>query len=269
MTTRQLLLSTWDWDPLLIAGCIAALFFYAIICRLKFSRKSVFFIIGVVLFFLALGSPINFLSKGILFSAHMLQHLMLVLMVPPLILLGLPNTRNHRDILSYVPWVKHPLVAWLSGVGAMWFWHVPAFCDAAASNELIHAVQTFTLLFLGMLFWRPIVGPRVEERLSPLIGILYLFSACIGCSLLGIWITFAPVSVCPVFMSPTASPGILAMIRDDWGLTPAMDQQIGGLLMWVPPCFVYLGAILVLLSRFYRLPRKAVPFPPKKGARNE
>lgn len=256
MTTREFLLSAWDWNPLLIAGCIATLFFYAILYGLKFSRKSAFFVMGAILFFLALASPINFLARGILFSAHMIQHLLLVLIVPPLLLLSLPNTPNHRHILALVPWIKHPLVAWLSGVGAMWFWHVPAFCDAAASNELIHTVQTFSLLFLGLLFWRPIVGPRVEERLSPLAGILYLSSACIGCSLLGIWITFAPVSVCPVFMNPTASPGILAMIRSDWGLTPAIDQQVGGLLMWVPTCLVYLGAILVLLARFYGCPPK-------------
>jgi cytochrome c oxidase assembly factor CtaG len=138
----------------------------------------------------------------------------------------------------------------------MWFWHVPAFCDAAASNELIHTLQTFSLLLLGILFWRPIVGPHIEERLSPLAGILYLFTACIACTLLGIWISFSPVSVCPVFMRP-ADPGVLPLIQG-WGLSPASDQQIGGLLMWVPTCLVYLGAILFLLRRFYRQPGKVV-----------
>jgi cytochrome c oxidase assembly factor CtaG len=143
----------------------------------------------------------------------------------------------------------------------MWLWHIPALCDAAASSKSIHSIQTFSLLILGTLFWKPIVGPRIEERLSPLTGIPYLFTACIACSLLGIWIAFAPVSVCPVFMNPTAPPEVLAMIHDQWGLTPAMDQQIGGLLMWVPACLVYLGAILVLLGRFYRRSKHVVPFP--------
>ena len=105
------------------------------------------------------------------------------------------------------------------------------------------------------------MGPRMEERLSPLAGIPYLFTACIACSLLGIWIAFAPVSVCPVFMAPIAPPGVLAMIRNQWGLTPAMDQQIAGLLMWVPACLVYLGAILILLGRFYSRSKHIVPFP--------
>jgi len=261
MTLRQLLLSTWDWNLLLIAGCIAALFFYAILCKLKFSGKSVFFINGVVLFFVALDSPISFLAKGTLFSAHMIQHLLLVLMIPPLLLLGLPAP-SHRPILSLASWIKHPLAAWVSGAGAMWFWHIPAICDAAASNEFIHTLQTFSLLFLGILFWRPIVGPHIEERLSSLTGILYLFTACIACTLLGIWISFSTLSVCPVFMRPE-DPSVSPLIQG-WGLTPALDQQIGGLLMWVPTCLVYLGAILFLLYRFYRQPGKVVSFPSKE-----
>ncbi len=261
MTTRQWLLSTWDGNIPLIVGCIAALFFYAILCKLKFSGKSILFTIGVILFFIALDSPISFLAKGTLFSAHMIQHLLLVLIVPPLLLLGLP-VPPHRHILSLARWIKLPLVAWFSGVGAMWFWHIPAFCDAAASNEFIHSLQTFSLLFLGILFWRPIVGPRTEERLFPLTGILYLFTACVACTLLGIWISFSSVSVCPIFMHP-ANPSILPLIQG-WGLTPASDQQIGGLLMWVPACLVYLIAILFLLRRFYHQHGNAVPFPSKE-----
>ncbi|HXL72100.1 MAG TPA: cytochrome c oxidase assembly protein [bacterium] len=253
MTTREFLLSAWDWNPLLIAICVGAFFIYDRLCRWSLSGRTASFITGMVLSFLALASPINFLANGILFSAHMFQHLLLVLIVPPLFLLGMPINQTHgRVSRRFIPWGNHPLIAWFSGVGVMWFWHIPALCDAAASNKPVHLLQIFSLLVLGVLFWRPIVGPRIEERLSPLAGILYLFSACIGCSLLGIWITFAPVSVCPVFMNSTAPSGVLAMIHDEWGMTPAMDQQIGGLLMWVPACLVYLGASLALLGRFYR-----------------
>ena len=248
----------------MIAGCVAALFFYAILCRLKFSSKTLFYIAGVALFFIALDSPISFLAKNILFSAHMIQHLLLVLIVPPLILLGLPHPSDRRNLFRLPSKLKHPLVAWLCGVGVMWFWHVPTLCDAAASNELIHTLQTFSLLFLGMLFWRPILDPRTEERLSPLAGIPYLFTACLACTLLGIWLTFSPLSTCPVFMAPTASPELLALLRDQLHLTPAVDQQIGGLLMWVPACLVYLGAILFLLGRLYRPIESVSPSRPEK-----
>jgi cytochrome c oxidase assembly factor CtaG len=256
MTTGQFLSSGWNWNPLVVAACFVTAYLYGLACHWKFRRKSFFFLAGLVVFFLALASPLDLLARGVLFSAHMFQHLLLVLIVPPLLLLGLPVLGDHIHIRGGVlPWGSHPLVAWFSGVGAMWFWHVPAFCNAAATNGPAHALQTLSLLFLGALFWQPLVGPRMEQRLSPLVGIPYLFSACIACSLLGIWISFAPLGVCPVFMNPVDKLDLLPMIRG-WGVTPAADQQIGGLLMWVPACLVYLGAILGLLGRFYRRPEK-------------
>jgi putative membrane protein len=255
MTTHEFLLTAWDWNPVVFVACVTTLFLYGLSCRWKFSSKSLFFLAGLVLLFLALDSPISFLARGTLFSAHMLQHLLLVLIVPPLLLMGLPAAGAHGQISGrLLPWGNNPLIAWFSGVGAMWIWHVPALCDAAASNGSVRVLQTISLLFLGVLFWRPIVSARNEDRLSPLAGILYLFTACVACSLLGIWITFASVGICPVYMNPVDPLGLLPMIRNDWGLTPTADQQIGGLLMWVPACLIYLGAILVLLSRTYRRP---------------
>ncbi len=258
MTIRQFLLSAWDWNTWLILLCVAGLLLYGLISRWVFSGRSLYFFSGTVVFFLTLASPLNVLARGYLFSAHMLQHIILILIVPPLLLLGLPYFPSHQGLLGrFTAGGRHPLISWFAGVGAMWLWHVPAFCDAAVSSKGVHAFQTFTLLFLGALFWEPLVGPRREDRLSPLMGIPYLFSACITCSLLGIWITFAPVGVCPVFMNPEDRWGILPLLRAT-GLTPAADQQIGGLLMWVPACLIYLTAIMALLSCFYRYPKEAM-----------
>lgn len=264
MTPIQWFTSAWDWNVLLMAGCTAALFFYALLCDLKFSGRAFFFLAGVLFFFLALDSPISSLAQGILFSAHMLQHLLLVLIVPPLVWLGMPPVKKRLFPFELPSWARHPMVEWIAGTGVMWFWHVPFFCDAAVTNAAVHAFQIFSLLLLGLLFWKPILNPWVGERLRPLPGILYLFTACIACTLLGIWISFSPVSVCPVFMSPADPRGLLPLLRDQWHLTPAIDQQIGGLLMWVPTCLVYLGAILVLLGRFYRRPGQVAPIPSKK-----
>jgi putative membrane protein len=87
-----------------------------------------------------------------------------------------------------------------------------------------------------------------------LIGVLYLFSACVGCTILGIILTFAPLGVCPVFLHPVDRLGILPLLQSGWGLTPGKDQQLGGLLMWVPPCFVYLCGIFGLFARWYAGP---------------
>jgi putative membrane protein len=104
---------------------------------------------------------------------------------------------------------------------------------------------------MGFAFWWPIIGPWTRQRLSPLAGVVYLFSACLGCTVLGIIITFSPVEVCSIYLHPLDRLGILPLIQDDWGLTPAKDQQLGGLLMWVPACLIYFCGIIGLLARWY------------------
>ena len=108
---------------------------------------------------------------------------------------------------------------------------------------------------MGSLFWWQVLAPRDEQRLSPPAGIAYLFTACTACSVLGIILTFAPVSICPVYQHPVDRLGILETIRGNWGLTSDRDQQIGGLLMWVPMCAIYLAAILAQLARWHSSPQ--------------
>jgi cytochrome c oxidase assembly factor CtaG len=115
----------------------------------------------------------------------------------------------------------------------------------------IHRLQYVSLLLMGFAFWWPIIGPWSKQRLSPLAGIIYLFSACIGCTVLGIIITFAPVEVCSIYLHPLDRLGILPLIQNQWGLTPAKDQQLGGLLMWVPACLIYFCGIFGLFVRWH------------------
>jgi len=256
MTTRQFLLSAWDWNPWLIALCVAALLIHGARHSFVFTHKTGWLLAGLATFFLTLASPVDALANGYLFSAHMLQHLLLLLVVPPLILLGLPLTPVaggfHR-----APWqwlngiLRHPAATWLLGVGGMWFWHAPALCNAAVANEWVHRLQYVSLLLMGFAFWWPISGPRNQHRLAPLPGMIYLFSACLGCTVLGIIITFSPLEVCSIYLHPVDRFNLLPVIRDQWGLTPAKDQQLGGLLMWVPACLIYFCGILGLFSRWH------------------
>ena len=137
----------------------------------------------------------------------------------------------------------------------MWLWHAPTLCNAAATSRTVSAIQTTSLLIMGSVFWWQVLAPREEQRLSPPAGIVYLFTACTACSVLGIILTFAPVSICPVYQHPVDRLGILSTIRGDWGLTSDRDQQIGGLLMWVPMCAIYVTAILAQLARWHSCPR--------------
>jgi putative membrane protein len=249
MTTKELLLGAWDPGVAVPLLCVLAIVGYALRFRDRIGVRGVFFGLGVSLFFLALASPIGALARGYLFSAHMLQHLLLMLAVPPLLLLGLP-----RDPDADRPrrWgAVESVGSWLAGVGAMWFWHVQTFCNAAAVSPTVQWLQTGSLLVMGVAFWRPILAPRISDRLPPLAGIVYLFAACVGCTILGIIVTLSPVEVCSVYMHPVDSRGLLPLLREDWGLSCRADQELGGLMMWVPACFVYAAAVLATLGRYY------------------
>jgi len=247
MTTGQFLLTGWTWGGASLPLGAGALACY--LAKFGLNRRFAYFAAALGLALATLMSPINALADGYLFSAHMLQHIILLLVVPALVLLSLPRSRS----LAMRPRaIGHPLFGWIAGVGAMWFWHAPALCNAAISSRPVHALQTVSLLMLGCVFWRQILAPRENERLSPPAAVLYLFSACVTCSILGIILTFSPVTVCSIYAMPPADRfGLLPTIRAGWGLTPERDQQIGGLLMWVPMCLIYLSAILAQIARWF------------------
>lgn len=250
MTTYQFFTTAWTWNSIVIAlGAIASIGYF-----LGFGQRGrpLYFVAAVVLFLLSFISPFGALAYGYLFSAHMAQHIVLVLIVPALFLLSLPRSFSLGPPLTYL---THPLIGWVAGVGAMWLWHAPTLCDAAATSSAVSTLQSASLLFMGSVFWWQVLAPREQQRLSPPAGIAYLFTACTACSVLGIIITFAPVSICPVYQHPVDRLGMLGTIRGNWGLTSDRDQQIGGLLMWVPMCAIYLVAILAQLARWHSSPQ--------------
>src|SRR5499427_4916712 len=250
MTTQQFLTSAWTWNTAVLIAAAAALIAY--VWAFSMNRRIVYLLAGVAVFMLTLVSPLNALAAGYLFSAHMLQHILLLLIVPALLLMSLPSWVS----LGSRSWfVANPFIGWISGVGAMWLWHARPLCNAAVSSQLVNAFQISSLLLLGTIFWRQIIAPREDERMSPPGAVLYLFSACVACSILGILITFSPVSVCPIYAQPAADHlGVLNLVQSSWGITPDKDQQIGGLLMWVPMCLVYLTAIIAQLARWFAHP---------------
>ncbi len=206
---------------------------------------------------LAFVSPIGVLADGYLFSAHMVQHLLLLLVVPLFFVLSLPRPQveqvvNHSKLAGLRSYVAHPMLGWVAGLGMMWLWHVPSLCSAATQSSPLGWLRTITFLGAGLAFWWPIYTPVRRFRLEPLLGVIYLFSACVGCTLLGIYITFTTISVCPAFANPVDRVGILTALYQA-GFTPMVDQQLGGLLMWVPPCSLYVCAIIGVMCRWYAM----------------
>ena len=255
MTTRTLLVSLWDPWPAPALLCLVALGFYGVRYRDRPSSRAAYFVGAVAVFFLALASPIGVLARGYLFSAHMLQHLLLLLVVPPLILMGLPRDPAADAVSTGQAPPRRALRyggPWLAGVGGMWLWHERTLCNAAALRPSVQCLQTVSLLAMGVAFWLPILSPRARDRFPAFAGIFYLFAACVACTVLGILVTFSPVEVCSIYARPIDKLGVLPLLRDGWGLSCSGDQQLGGLMMWVPTCLVYVAAILATLARYYR-----------------
>jgi cytochrome c oxidase assembly factor CtaG len=256
VTTAEFLGSAWQPAPVAASVGLAALTFYGWRFRGRLTPRALSFGAAVTLFWLAQASPVAALAHGYLFSAHMLQHLILLLAVPTLALIGLP-----RETAGHVP--SRPATAppasrrnlslgpWLAGVGAMWLWHERSLCDAAAIRPAVEGLQVASLLSAGLVFWWPLLRPRLCRRLDPFPAVLYLFSACLACSVLGILITFSPIEVCNSYAHPVDRIGVLPLLRRGWGLSASVDQEVGGLMMWVPTCLVYLSAILAVLARHY------------------
>jgi putative membrane protein len=233
----------WDWEPSVVIGCAALAIGYIAIVRQRGFHRAPYFLMGVALLFLDLVSPIDTLADRYLFSAHIVQHFLLALVIPPLLLLGTPAFELGA-LCKVERAIGRPPVSWLLGVGTMLAWHIPALFNAALANDGLHIVQHLSFLVTGTIFWWPILGPLEDRHLPPLGAVSYLFSACVCCSLLGAFLTFGPVRLYPAYAGY-------------WGLDPKSDQQLGGMLMWVPGCFVYLSAILSTVMRWYRAERAA------------
>lgn len=241
----------------MLIGCAALIALYAWAVRFRFSQRAAAWLTGVLLLFLALVSPLDALADKYLFSVHMAKHILFVLVIPALLLIGLPagpldRLLRKRRVAVTERFLRLPVVAWSAGVGAMALWHIPFVFNEASSHAPVHIVEHLSLLAGGTVFWWPILAPRLDSRMPPVPqGAAYLFTACLACTSIGVVITFAPNLLYSTYSHPVDTYGILPMIRDRWGISAAMDQQIGGLLMWVPACLVYLTAIMAMFARWY------------------
>jgi putative membrane protein len=247
----------WDFKPSVVIGCCALLAAYLYATRGRVQGRAAAWFTGAGLIFLSLCSPADELADKYLFCVHMAKHILFVLVVPALLLIGIPGEAveralQYKTIRAAERTLRQAPVCWLAGIGAMLFWHIPAFFNAALANEPLHIAEHLSLLIGGTIYWWPVLSPLPESRLRPVPqAAAYLFTSCLACTLMGIGITFAPHLLYPAYAHPSDAAGLLPLIRGDWGISAAMDQQIGGLLMWVPGCLIYLTAIMGMFARWY------------------
>jgi putative membrane protein len=210
------------------------------------------FLLGLFLIWLAVASPIAALDHELL-TVHMVQHLLLMTLAPPLIwlaaplkplLYGLPHrftevqiSRSRSGPIRRLGRaIARPEICWLAAAGTLVGWHIPAVFMLGVRSGVWHTIEQATFLIGGLLFWLPVVqpGPRTSNRSEWLI-LLYLFLATLPCDILSGFLVFCDRVVYPVYFS---SPRPL-------GLSPLEDQQHAGALMWTCVTVVYLitGAI--------------------------
>jgi putative membrane protein len=258
------MLSAWSFEPWLFFCLAASAVLYAIgLCRVwrRAGRghgasvpQVAAFVAGWLTLVVALATPLDQLGS-VLFSAHMVQLELLMLVAAPLLALARPlalwawalpqlwrRTAGrffHRPAWR-VPWliITGPLVAWLLHALALWLWHIPALFDAALNDSAVHTWQHLSFLLTALLFWWSVLG--AVSRREQGVALVSLFTTMVHTGALGALLTLARTPWYAHYFATTPPFGINAL----------EDQQLGGLIMWVPAGGVYIVCGLVMAARW-------------------
>ena len=251
--------TAWEFEPGTVIPLALSALLYLRGARVKRGvrvRDMALFWSGWLLLTLSLVSPLHPLGEA-LFSAHMTQHEVLMVCAAPLMVLSRPLTpllwglpfgwrralgRFSKTAPVRATWlaITAPLAAWSIHAVALWVWHAPALFQATLTNEWVHAAQHCSFFFSALLFWWSLFYAHGRSGYGS--AILYIFTTAVHSSILGALLTFSTVVWYPAYRLTVGA----------WGLTPLEDQQIGGLIMWVPASLVYVAACLILLAAWMR-----------------
>ncbi|HEY2003329.1 MAG TPA: cytochrome c oxidase assembly protein [Acidobacteriaceae bacterium] len=222
------------------------------------SRRGVAcFIAGWLVLAAALMPPVHTLGET-LFSVHMVEHELLMTVAAPLLVLGRPliaflwalpqPARRDLGWLSrtgpvHRVWLlaTSALVAWAVHALALWVWHLPALFEAALARELVHSLQHVCFLGAALLYWTSLLHRRHDAE-GRGVAVISLFATTLHSSVLGALLTLGTVAWYPLYSGRSVV----------WGLTAIEDQQLAGLVMWVPGGLVYMGAALALAAMWLR-----------------
>lgn len=216
-------------------------------------REVVCFIAGWLVLAAALMPPVHTLGEA-LFSVHMVEHELLMTVAAPLLVLGRPliaflwalpqparrdlgSLSRARTVHRVWLFATSAIVAWTLHAIALWVWHLPALFEAALASELVHSLQHLCFLGAALLYWTSLLRQRhnAESRGAAVIS---LFATTLHSSILGALLTLGTVAWYPLYSARSVA----------WGLTGIEDQQLAGLVMWVPGGLVYMGAALALAA---------------------
>jgi cytochrome c oxidase assembly factor CtaG len=251
--------SAWEFDPGVVIPLLISALLYAVGQRKHFGLtrwQKVSFWSGWASLMVALVSPIHPLGEA-LFSAHMVQHEILMLISAPLLVLSRPlvtflwalplswrkalgRWSKKTPVAASWLFLTAPLTAWLVHAVAIWAWHAPYLFQLTLRSDLAHSAQHLSFFLSGLLFWWAVFFAHGRKAYGA--GFLYVFTTAIHTGILGALLTFSPHVWYPAYNGTTRA----------WGLTPLEDQQVGGLIMWVPASLFYLAAGLWLCAAWLK-----------------
>jgi len=280
--TFDAMLRSWPSAPWLAASLLASAAIYFLGWRRLHARdpqrwhagRLAAFACGLASFYLALASPIEEFAS-LLLSVHMLQHLLLMMVAPPLIWLGWPMMPMLRGLPAPVRtyWIApivrsrrvrivfaaltHPLVAWPIFVAATWGWHLPALYELGLASDAWHTVQHLCFTAAALLFWFPVVRPFPSRPRWPKWLLLpYLLLADVQNTLLAAWLTFSSAALYPHYEQVPRIAGSSAL----------EDQRLAGVIMWVPGSVVFLVPLFWIVVSYF-IGGDAKQKPPKRALR--
>jgi len=210
------------------------------------AGQRVCFFASLLLLFLTLNGPLHDLSDFYLFSGHMVQHLILTLIVPPLMILGTPGwmLRPLLRIPALFAFARRSTTIAACFVifnVVLAFWHLPPLYNLALANHPIHIVQHLMFIAASVLMWWPLTSPLPELPRAPYPAqMLYCFLMVIPMSVISIYIAMADTLLYPAY---AVAPRL-------FGITPMMDQQYGGLIMWIPGGVFFYAVMTVVFFKW-------------------
>jgi cytochrome c oxidase assembly factor CtaG len=251
--------TSWSLDPSLIYVGIAALLYVLGSHRSRWPRplETASFLAGLLTIVIALDSPIDAYADQ-LFWVHMVQHVLLLTVAPPLILLGRPWPRMWRALplelrtdigrtLARARWtaplraLAQPLPAWILFCGMLVAWHIPAAYDATLTSGVVHVFEHAMFFFFGLLFWARVIDPGpLRPRLIWPVRIAYTASAMVVGWALAVALVLVPHAIYSYYAALPSRPG---------GISALTDQQIAAGVMWVPGSLAF---TITFMIGFYR-----------------
>jgi putative membrane protein len=201
---------------------------------------------GLLAMFFALNGPLHDLSDYFLFSAHMIQHLVLVFVVAPLLLAGTPGAMlrpalDWPGVRPVARWLTRPIICFALFNVIFAAWHLPPLYNLAMAEHPVHIVEHLMFLVVAVLMWWPLLSPLPELPRLPYPGqMLYCFLMSIPMSIVAVYVSLADHVLYPAY---AAAPRM-------WALSPLEDQQLGGLIMWIPGAFFIIGVMTVVFFKW-------------------